>query len=519
MTQRVIEVSKAEFAESFLHLNGRPLNLDDYYFLRPIYDDESKEIVLKFSRQTSKSTTLANLMITNSATIPFFKTLYIAPTVNQSHVFSHDRVGPVMTSSPLIQEYYLNSKIVQNVHTKQLLNGSRMYLRYALLSADHLRGYSADMNLFDECQDLKQDIIPVVAETMTRSLYKRTLFAGTPKRTKGTLADKWFKSTQSEFMIKCEHCNKWNILDEDSIGDFGVICKKCKRELKILGSKGEWVSTYSQASLPPELTGYRVCLLHFAKAPWVDWNKDILQKRRNVSTALFKNEVLALEHDEGVAPITRKELITACVESSPMNEEPSSLEKSYESVMGIDYGPINSTESNTVISVVQMRAEGMMHVVYAKKFIGKEADYVFIHNEVPRLMAKWNCSHLAADYGMGEAPNAEIRGRIGYDKVIAFQHMPAQKDKARWNPKMPAYTLGRNQVMTDMFSRIKNGKLKFPRWMDISPFMDDLLNIQTEYNEEMGKMKYVNIGPDDFFHATLYATISAELAWGISNIS
>lgn len=202
-----------------------------------------------------------------------------------------------------------------------------------------------------------------------------------------------------------------------------------------------------------------------------------------------------------------------------MGNEPTSLEKSYESVMGVDYGPINSIESFTVISVVQMRAEGQLHVVYAKKFMGKEADYVFIHNEIPRLMAKWHCSHLAADYGMGEAPNAEIRSRIGYDKVIAFQHMPAQKEKARWNNKMPAYTLGRNQVMTDLFSKIRNGKIKFPRWQDSSPFMDDILNIQTEYNEELGKMKYVSIGPDDFFHATLYATISAELMWGISNIS
>lgn len=141
------------------------------------------------TKNTGKSTTLANIMVSNSALIPHFHTLYVAPTVDQTKVFSRDRVAPVIETSPLMKQHYINSSLPQNVFMKQLLNYSKMYLRYALLSADHLRGYSADFNLFDEAQDLKQDIIPVVQETMSRSLYKRTLYSGTPKRTKGTLAD------------------------------------------------------------------------------------------------------------------------------------------------------------------------------------------------------------------------------------------------------------------------------------------------------------------------------------------
>lgn len=39
------------------------------------------------------------------------------------------------------------------------------------------------------CQDLKKDVITVIQETMSRSLIKKSVYAGTPKRTKGTLAD------------------------------------------------------------------------------------------------------------------------------------------------------------------------------------------------------------------------------------------------------------------------------------------------------------------------------------------
>lgn len=205
--KKIIQLRRSDFAESFLHLDGNLLSLDDYPHMRAIYNESSTDIVLKFSRQTAKSTTLANIMVANSALIPYFRTLYVAPTVDQTKVFSRDRVAPVLEGSPLIKENYMNTSLVQNVFMKQLLNGSRMYLRYALLSADHLRGYSSDFNLFDEAQDLRADIIPVVQETMSRSLYKRSLYSGTPKRTKGTLADLWFASTQNEYMLKCSHCN------------------------------------------------------------------------------------------------------------------------------------------------------------------------------------------------------------------------------------------------------------------------------------------------------------------------
>lgn len=516
--KKIIELRRSDFAESFLRLDGRPLSLDAYPHMRAIYNDSSTDIVLKFSRQTSKSTTLANIMVSNSSLIPYFKTLYVSPTVDQTKVFSRDRVAPVLESSPLMKEHYLSTSLVQNVFMKQLLNGSRMYLRYALLSADHLRGYTSDICLFDEAQDLKADIIPVVQETMSRSMYKRTIYSGTPKRTKGTLADLWFASTQNEFLLKCSHCNHWNLLDESNIGPNFLICNnsKCGKELDTLGVQGEWISTYPNLKNKPSMQGYRVCLLHFAKAPWVSWEKDVLGKMKIYSKAAFYNEVLALEYDHGVAPITRTEVIAACSQQKLIKEQPNELENSYKSVMGIDYGPVNSTDSYTVVSIVQLRGDGKFHVVYAKRFIGKDADYAFIHKEVPRLMHVWSCDILAGDYGMGEAPNGEIQKRIGQKTVIAFQHSGTQKEKMRWNKKMPAYTLNRNQTMNDIFSLIKSKKIVFPKWEDSQPFLEDILNIQTEYNEELGKSKYINVGPDDFFHATLYAILSAQLAYGMT---
>jgi hypothetical protein len=263
------------------------------------------------------------------------------------------------------------------------------------------------------------------------------------------------------------------------------------------------------------MEGYRVCALHFAEAPWVDWKTDILKKRDRYSRASFFNEVLGLEYDDGVSPITEMELQACCDNDVALKSEPDNLDKSYASVMGIDYGPINSENSFTTISIIQKRLD-KYHIVYMKKFVGKEADYAFIHREVPRLMREWNCTHLAADYGMGEAPNAEIRSRMGYDKVVAFQHNASQKKLYEWNAKMNAYVLNRTQSMLRLFNAFKKRRFVLPKWEYTKPFAEDILNIQAEYNEDDNSMKFINLGPDDFFHATLYALFALDMREGES---
>lgn len=70
---------------------------------------------------------------------------------------------------------------------------------------------------------------------------------------------------------------------------------------------------------------------------------------------------------------------------------------------------------------------------------------------------------IGADYGMGEAPNAVFRKALGYKKLIAYQYVPNQKDRHKYNTKMPAFTLSRSTVMTEWFQKIKNREVIFPQ--------------------------------------------------------
>jgi len=96
------------------------------------------------------------------------------------------------------------------------------------------------------------------------------------------------------------------------------------------------------------------------------------------------NETLAKPHDLGASPITRYELFSCCSERK-MITTPTRHDTSGDLFMGIDYGPVNSDKSYTNISIVRLQGT-TFEVLYGKRFIGKEAEYSFIHDEVVRLM-------------------------------------------------------------------------------------------------------------------------------------
>jgi len=275
----VSTILRSQFAESFFHLNGMPFSLDDYAFMRPIYDlNPNRVITLKTARQVSKSTLEANIILANSCTLPRdpttpghypggFRSLYVSPSVDQTKVFSYDRIGPVIEESPFIKKHYYNRALRNNVFNKTLVNRANIYLRYALLSPDRLRGMSIDAICWDEAQDLLPDVMEIVRQSMFTSKYKWEWVVGTPKRRQGTLAKYWRNSTQNEWAVKCQHCDKYNILTEFNISHKGLVCKYCD---KMLDPRiGQWVATNPDArKMANSNEGFRVSQLQFANAPW-----------------------------------------------------------------------------------------------------------------------------------------------------------------------------------------------------------------------------------------------------------
>jgi hypothetical protein len=503
---KIIKLTQSQFTERFLYLDGKPFSFENYEFMRIMYDLKANKKVFKTSRQVGKSTSLSNMLISYAAMHPHSGQLFVAPSADQTKIFSNDRVAPTIETSPLIKKYYINSSVTQNVFTKKFLNHAKVYLRYAQISPDRLRGMSTDRIFWDECQDQNPDNIPIVEQAMSRSLVKESVYTGTPKRTRGTLADLWHNSTMYEWIPKCEHCGEWNFIDERILGLKGPICHKCGKDLNT--KNGQWVLTGDKDAAA---AGFRISLPMFAGAPWIDWQRDVIDYRKGLpSESIFFNEVLGLEYDTGVTPVTIADLKKCCT-GGPMKETPDKNLLTGPNVVGLDYGPVSSLRSKTVTSIVQYRGNKLA-VMYLKKYNGPEADYAFIHQDVPRKLQQWNAKVIGADAGLGDGPNSEIRNRIGnFNRLIAFRYSGSQKVKGKWNQLSREYTIGRNIVLSEFFEKIKKGLVIFPRWEDFEPFADDFLNMAIEYDKSNASYKFVNDGPDDAVHSIVFADLALQL--------
>jgi len=517
----VTHVTRSQFAESFFHLSGAPFSLDDYAFMRPIYDmNPNRVITLKTSRQVSKSTTLAGIILANSCLLPRdptlpgnypggFRSLYVSPSVDQTQVFSYDRISPLIEESPFIKKHYYNRALRNNVFNKTLVNRANVYLRYAALSPDRLRGMSVDAILWDESQDLLLDVMEIVRQSMFTSKYKWEWIVGTPKRRQGTLAKYWKSSTQNEWAVKCQHCNQHNILGERNIGKKGLVCAFCD---KLLDPRiGEWVCCNPDARNMANINeGFRISQLQFANAPWLDWSQDILHKYEHEGRASFYNEVLGLEYDDGVATLSEPEIM-ACGKDYVNGEWWGPKRPTF---MGIDWGPANSTQSYTVVTIMSINEHKIPIVLFMKRFEGADADFSKLHDEIPKLCHKWGVKLIGADRGMGEASNAELRRRMGHEKVYEFQHSGTMKQpEPKWEKKSQSFTTNRNKEMGEFFTMIKQKRIVLPKYESFEhPHGLDMLSTTVDYDEKHGKMTYVNEDPDDTIHSIIFGIMAAKIA-------
>lgn len=71
--------NKLSFCERFVHLDGRLITFEDRPYLPAIYAAGSRNLVLRCSRQTEKSTFLANSIIHQACTNPGVSMLLVAP--------------------------------------------------------------------------------------------------------------------------------------------------------------------------------------------------------------------------------------------------------------------------------------------------------------------------------------------------------------------------------------------------------------------------------------------------------
>lgn len=468
---------------------------------------------------THNSTTLGNKLLTQSGMRERYNSLFVSPSALQTTVFSRTRIDDIVESSPRLKVLIDKSKTM-NILEKQWINNSKIYLRYAFLSADRIRGLSVNSIFLDEVQDLVKDLIPVIEESASRFQDALYVYSGTPKSYANTIEHYWSRhSTMTEWAIPCEHHGGnnpaswyWNVLGLKNIGKNGPICDRCGNALNPEHPAATWVSMAPGR----EYEGYRICRL---MVPWfykdpAKW-ADLLRSRERYSTERFMNEVMALSHDGGMKPISTQEMARACDNDYDMDEDKAAeLGQRFPLYLGLDWG-MGTDNAHTVATIGgYTRGDRGFQIIYAKRFTGHLIDPDERDKEIHRLIAKFRIKLVGADFGIGFDPVNRLIKRYGPGRVHVFHYAGRIQKKFDYKKPLHRTMVFRSPVMADMFAAIKAKKVRFPSWEKFqTPFGDDFLSIIAEESRAQNMLIYnkTHGNTDDTFHSSLYCLLASCL--------
>ena len=519
---------RSELLPLMFNIKGKPYSLDDYPPFKALYETKApKDILYMCGRQIGKTTNLSKSEVLNCVQIPHFQILYVAPLWSQTQRYSTMHLRPSIRESKIAVSMQnkgnnnkYNSEIIKTVSHQSFRNGSGVQLTYAKTDTDRARGISADRIDFDEIQDQLIDGLGVITQSLTNSDYQLVRYTGTAKTIDNTIEGLWQDSTQTEWTMKCPHCNHWNQPTlENNVFDMiqlkGLCCSKCGKVID--PRNGDWLDTYPYDF--PRIKGYHIpqIIIPAIVEDERKWNKvvrDVLTK----SKSIILQEVLGISADQGARLLTKEAIDNASIlpiDASP--EDPISYLQSKKSkykyrIVGIDWG-IAEESSFTVAAVIGVTADGHIDVLNAIRFTG--GNPILIMKEIHKLYKTYSCNMVAADAGAGFVYNAMLGMNMGLP-LVSIQYS-AQNSFMTYNPQFgrERWVVDKVSAITLTFLGIITGKIRFPKGLFMSAFIDDLLSpfeyLSTSANGHKVKKILRNPSkPDDFTHALTFANLAAN---------
>jgi len=498
------------------------MQFTDYPFMPGIYDMLAPELLLKTGRQVGKSTMNAVLIITDSISIPHFKTLFVSPSREQTSKFSNTRLSKMINYSPLIRRVFVDPARSNSVLLQILRNGSEIALSYARDDPDRIRSITADREFIDEVQDIEYDaVIPVVKECMSNSDHYHITYTGTPKTMENSIEFLWQRSSKNEWIMKCEGCGSWQFVDnEKSIGKRGIMCVKCGHSLE--PRDGRWYSFNPKA----RIKGFHIPQPILPKNNEDDrrWYR-ILDKLQNYSPTKFRNEVLGVSDAVGSRYITQEELLELCDDyfvDMPVSQR--LMEGTRVVVAGVDWGGGSSSSevvSRTVLWVYGLTQDYRLKTLYFKIF-PEDNPSANVH-EIAHILKSVGCQYVVGDAGGGAIANSELSNALGGHRVGQSQYGGGNGygQLIRWSEQAQRYLVNRTAAIDSYMLALKNKEVIYPNARQSAEAIQDVLNeyedmVRAGAGENMRKAwRHAPTAPDDALHAQIYAWLALKVVQGV----
>lgn len=498
-------MDKLSFCSQFVYLNRQPISFVGRPYLPAIYAATRRNLVLRCSRQTEKSTFLVNTILYEACNTPGLQILFVSPRVQQAQVFVRSRLLTSLEQSPLIRRKLFGRKAQRPRMTNmEFVNGSTLFVRAAFHSGDACRGLSAQLLLVDEFQDIAAGDLPILEETMSHAENGRMILTGTPKSVDNHLEAMFGNTTANEWTIACSKCRKGVIIEERSLGPSSVMCPQCS--LPLDARRGKWVPRNPQATFGD---GFSV---NHVMTPWTSYDA-VLAKQQTYDICRFKNEVLGLPTTTGDNVVTRAELEACCTDKPmAMTLEDVPAKGRTRLIAGIDWG--GGGKSRTVLVIGYMRSDYKFHICRMERFPSSE-DPDRVLNALAERCKQFQVRLLAADgNGNGHVLNRLLLDRIRLPNGMYAINYGSSRQEPRQDGMLWKWMIDRSASIGAVFSRVKKQMLFFPRLADSSSYLNEFACEVAEYNDETRSIQYSHpeTMQDDALHATNYALAVAIYA-------
>jgi hypothetical protein len=362
---------------------------------------------------------------------------------------------------------------------------------------------------------------------MANSKYKWVTRCGTPKTLDNPVQDYWEKSTQNEWVVRCEGCNKFNFLrSEKNIGKFGPICLVCGHYLN--PRNGQWVSLNPTS----KITGYhvsRIMMPQDVPACWNTGTADYDQAIKNwmeilnyysgpkrYSPTLFKNEVLGVSDSVGRRLIT-KDLLKKCCTGPYLSPGPNNTNMAdiTHVAAGVDWSGGGTNElSRTVLWILGRTTKRTYRTLFYKIFPGLHP--IEEVTEIASILKKFpTCNWINCDRGEGNMPTEMLKhlvGLMGPKKVYKINY-GAPKFHIGWDPIANHYLVNRTWAIDAMMMTLQRQEIQFSSNVDsMMPAFEDFLAEFEEVTKRGYKVwRHSPLAPDDCLHALVFAMLGIQL--------
>lgn len=510
-----LKIRPSQFAESVFMLDGAPFRLGARKYLLPIYDLPIEEGIIMSGRQVEKSTTNATKIGTATLTQPNFRALYLAPLTEQVKEFSRERIGKFYDYSQedIVNRCFRSKADLNNMSMKSFAGSNSVnYFRHCYDTGDNIRGLTANGVWFDEMQDLNIDAIPVVKECQSHAMdagakSKITWYTGTPKTFSNTIQQYFERSTQNEWIVKCPHCNTYQILGVKNMTPTKLVCRKCDHEMeKDTITNGKWIPM----DRSKEIEGFRISQI---MVPWTT-AKDLWYKYEVYPKGKFYNEVLGRSYENAEKPFTMPMLAAICENEHKLYDRLPPEFANAKIYMGIDWG--TGTKSFTVVTIFAVNKFGKMQLIYTKRYsIGDEIDPDYQLKHIMGLVRAFHVRKVGSDWGFGYTQNNILRKNFG-TRVAVIYYSANQNKAITYNKEKDMYSVNRTKVITDYINFVKEKQVEWPgkSRQELSFLFDMHLAEMAEYrkttNGRSEELMYSHSEsqPDDGLHSCNYARIA-----------